>query len=104
MFLILVTYLAPLDRIDDALEAHVAYLDHHYAQGIFLLSGRQVPRTGGVIVAAGLERDEVEKLREQDPFVQQGLASYEIIEVAPTKASPAMQAVLGELGVSVGAS
>ncbi len=85
MFVLSVTYNAPLDRIDAALPAHAAWLDEQYAAGIFLASGRKVPRTGGVILAAGPDRRTVEELVQTDPFWRDGLASYEIIEFLPTR-------------------
>ena len=41
MFVLLVTYRVPLERIDELRPAHFAYLRRHYADGTFLVSGRQ---------------------------------------------------------------
>ena len=49
MFVVLITYLKPISEIDAQLADHVRFLDEQYAKGLFLASGRQVPRTGGVI-------------------------------------------------------
>jgi uncharacterized protein YciI len=52
MYLLLVQYYhQPMDRIDALIAAHIAYLDKYYAQGIFIVSGRRTPPTGGVILA-----------------------------------------------------
>ena len=59
--LIVLTYVKPLEEVDALLPAHVAWLDQGYAQGLFLVSGRRVPRTGGVIVTRG-ERDAVDRV------------------------------------------
>ncbi|HYJ76217.1 MAG TPA: YciI family protein, partial [Kineosporiaceae bacterium] len=59
MFVLVVNYTAPLERIDELRPAHVAYLQEHYADGTFLVSGRQRPPAGGVIVAADADRAEV---------------------------------------------
>jgi uncharacterized protein YciI len=90
MFVLDVTYNAPLERIDAALPAHAAWLDEQYAAGIFLASGRKVPRTGGVILADGPDRATIETLVQTDPFWRDGLASYEITEFLPTKTGPAL--------------
>jgi len=92
MFVLSVTYNVPLDRIDEALPAHAAWLDEQYAAGIFLASGRKVPRTGGMILADGPDREAIETLVQTDPFWQDGLASYEIAEFLPTKTAPALAA------------
>ena len=53
MFVIELTYKAPLAKIDAHMAAHVAFLKKYYAAGNFLVSGRQVPRIGGIILAVG---------------------------------------------------
>ena len=56
MFVLLLTYVRPLAEVDALMREHVAWLDEHYAAGRFLVSGRRIPRTGGVIVARGDDR------------------------------------------------
>jgi uncharacterized protein YciI len=51
MFIITLTYLKPAEEIDKLLAAHSEYLREQYANGMFLMSGRLVPRTGGIILA-----------------------------------------------------
>ena len=59
MFIIELTYLAELADIDAHMKAHVAFLDKHYASGHFLVSGRKIPRDGGIIVALGESREQL---------------------------------------------
>ena len=80
MFVVLLTYTKPLDEVDALMRDHMAWLNGHYAAGRFLVSGRRVPRTGGVIVAHGDDRAEIEALAATDPFVTGGVATTEIIE------------------------
>jgi len=80
MFLIDVRYVVPLEEVDAALEGHVAFLKENYAKGIFVLSGRKIPRTGGVILARNVSREELDAVIAADPFKQRGLATYEITE------------------------
>jgi len=47
MFVLELTCTAPLDAVDAVLEAHVAWLDERYEQGLFLASGRKNPATAG---------------------------------------------------------
>ena len=51
MFIVTLTYLKPVEEIDALMHDHVAWLKKGYADGLFIASGRQVPRTGGVILA-----------------------------------------------------
>lgn len=47
MFVLELSYTAPLDQVDAVLEAHVAWLDAQYERGVFLASGRKNPATAG---------------------------------------------------------
>lgn len=88
MFVVLLTYTAPLDQIDAHLEEHVRYLKRQYEAGVFLASGRRVPRTGGVILAKAQSLDAMWEVLAQDPFHQHGVARYEVIEFTPSLAQP----------------
>jgi uncharacterized protein YciI len=80
MFVIELTYNAPLAEIDASMRAHVAFLKKYYAAGNFLVSGRQVPRTGGIIIALADSREQIESIMAEDPFCKHGLADVRIIE------------------------
>jgi len=80
MFVIELVYKADLTRIDAHMSAHVRFLKKYYASGHFLVSGRKIPRDGGIILAVGNDRQEIEAIAGQDPFCQQGLADFRIIE------------------------
>jgi uncharacterized protein YciI len=80
MFVIELIYKADLAEIDANMRDHVAFLDKYYAAGNFLVSGRKIPRDGGIIVAVGKTRREVEAIVGEDPFVARGLADFRIIE------------------------
>jgi uncharacterized protein YciI len=80
MFVIELTYIAELADVDAHMAAHVAFLKKHYAAGTFLVSGRKVPRTGGIILASGKSREEIEEIVKDDPFHRHGLAEFRVIE------------------------
>jgi len=84
MFVISITYTKSASEVDALLTAHKQFLDEQYADGVFLMSGRKVPRTGGVIIADAADRNEVEAIVETDPFYIGGVAQYEIIEFVPS--------------------
>jgi uncharacterized protein YciI len=85
LFIVSLRYLVPLEKIDASMAKHVAFLDKHFAAGEFLVSGRQVPRTGGIIIARGKDRAAVERIMKQDPFVRGKLASVDIVEFVGSK-------------------
>ena len=79
MFLIELNYTADLTKIDAHMAAHVVFLKKHYAAGHFLVSGRKIPRDGGIILAMGT-RQEIQTIIEEDPFYQQRLADFRVVE------------------------
>ncbi len=85
VFVLVVTYTAPLSAIDAAMPAHQRFLDEHFAAGEFLASGPQAPRTGGVIIARAADRDAIERLIAADPFTRDDLATYEVHAFLPTR-------------------
>ena len=80
MFVIELNYKADLKDIDAHMTAHVKFLKKYYANGTFLVSGRKIPRDGGIILAVGSSRRDVEAIVQEDPFYQHGLADFRIIE------------------------
>ena len=94
MFVIELIYKAELSEIDANMRAHMAFLKKHYAAGRFLLSGRKVPRDGGVILALGESREQIEGLLKEDPFVARGLSDYRIIEFRQSQRADSIDALL----------
>lgn len=90
MFVIELIYKVDLAQIDATMKAHVAWLDKHYAAGAFLVSGRKVPRDGGIILAVGHDRAKIEAIIAEDPFVSRGLADYKLVEFNASQRAPAL--------------
>ena len=80
MFVIELTYKVPLSTIDAHMAAHVVFLKKYYAAGTFLVSGRKIPREGGIILAVGKSKRDIEAIIAEDPFFAHGLADFRIIE------------------------
>lgn len=80
MFVIELTYKAPLAEIDAAMKPHMAFLRKYYGNGTFLISGRKIPRDGGIILALAESKDKVEAIMREDPFCSRGLAEFRVIE------------------------
>ena len=80
MFIIELVYTADLAEIDAHMSAHVEFLNKYYEAGNFLVSGRKLPRDGGIIIAVGASRQQIEAIAKEDPFYTQGLADIRIIE------------------------
>ncbi|ANJ10482.1 MULTISPECIES: YciI family protein [Streptomyces] len=92
MFVLELSYTAPLEAVDAVLPDHVAWLDELYERGVFLASGRKEPRDGGVIVAVAGDRARMEEIAAGDPFVRAGVCEYRVTEFVATKTAPALEA------------
>ncbi|HTO29128.1 MAG TPA: YciI family protein [Devosia sp.] len=90
MFILTLTYVAPLEEVDRHVPAHMDWIKAGYASGTFLASGRKVPRTGGFVLAKG-ERAEIEALVATDPFMLAGVTRYDIAEVAVAFTAPGLE-------------
>lgn len=88
MIIVTLTYVRPLDELDASMGRHVAWLKRHYRSGLFIASGRQTPRTGGIILARSGSRDAVDAAMADDPFVADGLATYTLVEFKPSMTAP----------------
>ncbi|WP_432735894.1 YciI family protein [Maridesulfovibrio sp. FT414] len=84
MYIVNLTYIKPLENIDALLEEHVEFLTRQYEKGIFVASGRKVPRTGGIILVRNISLAELEEVLAEDPFNINKVANYEVTQFIPT--------------------
>ena len=80
LFVIELIYKASLPEIDASMTAHVRFLKKYYAAGQFLVSGRKIPRDGGVILAVADSREQIDAIMREDPFCSRGLADCRVIQ------------------------
>ena len=90
MFIIELTYKVPNEEIDRSLTAHRDFLEKYFTAGVFIASGAQVPRKGGIILAMASSRETVLSIIGEDPFYINGLSDYRIIEFNATRKAAAI--------------
>jgi len=88
MFIVTLTYLKPVEEIDALMDAHVAWLRAQYEAGLFIASGRRVPRTGGVILARSGDEPALRAALAADPFAIHGAARFDVVEFTPSMTAP----------------
>ena len=91
MFIIELTYKVPLKDIDASMPAHMKFLKKYYAAGTFLVSGRKIPRDGGIILAVGDSREQIETIAREDPFYARGLSDVRVIEFRASQRADAFE-------------
>ncbi|WP_415713261.1 YciI family protein [Maridesulfovibrio sp.] len=84
MYILNINYIKSLESIDSLLEEHIKFLEKYYSEGIFIASGRKIPRSGGIIFVKNITLEKLEKIINEDPFKREGAAEYEIIQFTPT--------------------
>lgn len=92
MFVLTLTYKAPIEEVLRLLPAHNQYLSKYYEAGNFMASGPQIPRAGGVILCKADNRAAVEQIIKEDPFNE--IAVYHIVEFEVNKNMPGFEALL----------
>ena len=95
MFLLLGRYLKPADEVEAPLDAHRAWVRDHVVAGVFIAAGREIPLQGGLIVATGVTRDEVDAIIAKDPYFIQNVAEYDVREYDVVLATPGTEALQG---------
>jgi uncharacterized protein YciI len=93
MFILLLEYTAPLDAVDRVREAHMVWIREQFEAGRFVASGPKLPRTGGVILARDMPRDELDAVIASDPFTTAGVAAYDVVAFAATTTAADAQAL-----------
>ena len=96
MFIINLDYIVPLEELDQHMAAHVKFLNKYYKKGIFVASGRKVPRTGGIILALAENLEQVDQIMSEDPFTKHELAEYTVTHFLTSQYHPELKGLLGE--------
>ncbi|OCQ23195.1 hypothetical protein A7985_04410 [Pseudoalteromonas luteoviolacea] len=66
---------------------HKRYLERAYQANKLMFGGGKVPRTGGLLISMHETKEELIKLLNADPFVQNSAVSFTITEFTPVMAS-----------------
>ncbi|MQA10476.1 MAG: hypothetical protein GEU98_18355 [Pseudonocardiaceae bacterium] len=85
MYVVLITYTAPVEEVDYALPDHAEWLAKQYEAGLFLASGRQYQRTGDVIITRPMPRGKLDAILATDPFALRELVHYNVVAFEATR-------------------
>ena len=85
MVIITLKYIKSIELIDTLLSGHRNFLEDCYKRSLFICSGPQNPRIGGVIISKVGSIEEAQQIVKDDPFYNEGAAEYQFIEFNPVK-------------------
>lgn len=96
MFLLLARYTKPIEEVDRLLEDHKAWIRRNSDR--ILLTAREEPLIGGLILARAGSPEEVWAMIREDPFHVAGFSEYEVREYRPARAAPGLEGLLEPTG------
>ena len=85
MFVVLLKFADHRARAPQFMDAHKAWLQRGFDDGVFLVSG-SLDTGGGAILAHNTSQAELRARVEEDPFVAHGVVSAEVIGIAASRA------------------
>ncbi len=90
-FVIEIIYKAPIEKIEEVLSEHREFLQTGYDKGMLLMSGPQLPRIGGIVIARAESMEQIAEFFSNDPYNQNGYVHYQYIEFNPVKRQAIME-------------
>lgn len=88
MFIVFLKFSAGKARAAELMPAHKSWIRQGLDDGVFLLVASLQPQAGGVILAHGLSRPELDARLCEDPFVREDVVRPEVFETTPNLADP----------------
>ncbi|MFC7848069.1 YciI family protein [Arthrobacter sp. NPDC057388] len=93
MYVVSLTYKVAQEIVDQHVDAHMDWVNDAFDQGIFIASGRKVPRTGGVLLSKA-DRLTLDESLAKDPFNVHSVADFDVVEFAVTRTAPGFENLL----------
>ena len=93
MYVVSLTYKVPEEIVDFHLPAHVTWLQDAFVQGIFMVAGRKIPRTGALLLS-NADRDALDASLARDPFYINGVAEFDVEEFHASRVAPGYENLL----------
>lgn len=94
MFIIYLKFAQNKSKAPEHMAGHNQWIAQGFADGVFLIVGGLRPEGGGAIIAHGEDRRAIEARIAADPFVQEGIVTFEIQDVAPGQADERLSFLL----------
>ncbi|NKJ08936.1 hypothetical protein [Rhizobium sp. SG741] len=83
MFIVFLRFSDNKTQASQFIEGHNVWIKRGFDSGAFLLAGSLQPNAGGTLLAHNIDRESLEALVQEDPFVAERVVSAEIHEVTP---------------------
>jgi len=87
MYVVSLTYKVPEEIVDFHLPAHATWLQDAFDDGVFMVAGRKIPRTGALLLS-NADRPTLDAALAKDPFYVNGVAEFEVMEFHANRVAP----------------
>jgi len=77
MYLMISTYLRPIEEVDAIRPKHFEFMDGLQERGALVGAGRRIPPTGGIVLLDVETEEDATATMALDPYVTGGYATYE---------------------------
>ncbi len=94
MFVVLLRFSTQRDRAGEWMQAHNAWIQRGFDEGVFLLVGSLQPGQGGALLADVPKREALQRRVDDDPFAVHGVVAAEILEITPGRADARLSFLL----------
>lgn len=95
MFVVTLRFSANKAQARTLMDAHNAWIQRGFADGVFLLTGGLEMGAGGAVLAHGVTRADLEARVADDPFVAADVVRAEILDIAPGRVDPRLAFLMG---------
>lgn len=96
MFVSILSYHEEISREGQLFAAHKTFVESQVQAGALLCSGPRLDAAGGLMVVYGEDEEATRRLLDSDPFVADGVATYELYPFKVGLADPASSLAAGE--------
>ncbi len=93
MYVVSLTYKVPEEIVDFHLPAHVTWLQDAFDEGVLMVAGRKIPRTGALLLSNS-DRAVLDAALARDPFYVNGVADFEVMEFHANRVAPGYENLL----------
>lgn len=95
MYIIFLKFSQQRANAGEWMEAHKAWLQQGFDEGVFIASGSLPNKQGGAILAHNAEPNALNERLAADPFVEHGIVNAEVIDVSLSKLDPRLAFIAG---------
>ena len=81
MYILIASFIKEPAEVAKHAEAHRAWVDKYFNQGVFFAAGPKKSKLGGAILARSMDKSQLLKIMQEDVYVTEDLVEYQIVDL-----------------------